>query len=214
MKKIEVQDLLTTLEPVKPISHPIVRLLKWLLPALIFNTLVFNLLGSFRPYFGHDLTSNPRFFLETLSAFSPILFLGILGTMITVPGYRLKNIKLILAFTPMVFYLGSIVWGMSGESTLFPSRIGKRPHCALEILSYSAAINIPYLLMVKRGFLIKKGWAAFIVAASSAAIPTAMMQVACMYSPKHNLQFHVIPFLLSASVGCTVGWFILKKRVG
>ena len=210
MKKDELLDRLAAdLTPTRRFS-PATLVVIWLTVSWAFVVAVTFATGDLRPSALAQLLSSPRFLLECLLG----LIVGVLafraGVLLALPGRARWRRVVPETVVLIAVWFGAYVYGLI-DPALEPSMVGKRPHCLAETFLFSSLPIALGLWLVARRTPIQRGWTGAMVGASAASLPALMMQIACMYDPKHILAFHLLPVLVMGLFGAFLGWVALRK---
>ena len=179
------------------------RAFGWFIALLIFNILAFLAYQNFRPGLTEQLIEHPRFLTEILVAFALIIFILYVILSDIVPGKEispfLKSIGVFLVLT-LVYSLYLSFQTQTPETSI----VGARPFCLEEVIVYGLVglftcfyfvrkIDYPF---TRRSYLL--------IGVATTLIPGVLMQLACMYSPKHALVIHYGPIV----IGLLFGFFL------
>ncbi len=203
-----IEELANDLKPGRH-WHPLARSAFW--GSLFFLVTVVGMLAyqSFRPHFWDQIVEHSRFAIELVSAFLMCNFLIYSIFTFMVPGRTIPKALLVLTG------LAVVAWGLSQifafESASPPSSIvGARSYCVEEVFIYGlVGIGILFYFVQKARFPFKV-WQYFLMGFVSGFIPGAVMQVACLYIPKHGLLLHYAPALVTGLLAAAV-MPLLKK---
>lgn len=197
-----IADLSRDLAPVRKPPN-INRLASaWFLVGAVFVVTATHLAGPVRPGAFSQLAAEPRFLLETLLGVVAIVCTSLLAFRGAVPAALTRRFAM-AGTVLMLLWLAQYVVGLA-EPALEPSTLGKRGHCSLEVMVYSAPLILAALFLIRR--LYPLGFVRTAMSAGLAAgmIPALYMQLACMYEPVHILSFHVFPGLIMALVAAAI----------
>lgn len=194
-----IEDLVNQLEPRRswPASW---RSFAWFTILLVLNTFAFLAYQSFRPTAGADLLSHPRFVVEILSAIGLIvmLFYSILSDI--VPGKKIPGSLKALALFFFLVLISTLYLSFSvpsPESTI----LGARAFCVEEVLGYGLLGLLTCFYFVRKSDYPFSRRSYLLIGAGTMLIPGFLMQLACMYSPKHALILHYGPVLVGLLFG-------------
>ncbi|HEY5552546.1 MAG TPA: hypothetical protein VIK52_11700 [Opitutaceae bacterium] len=197
-----IKGVVATHRPAAPMMLPGKRALGWFALVFVGTAIAMRLDQEFRPGFPAQLLHHPALLIEVVAALA-ITLLGVYAAFVrVVPGERVPRWAVTALWVAGIF-LGA---GLAAEFThLAPeaSTLGARPHCWTEVLIYGAAGTAAFLLMVRRG------WVRFSMLHGlgygvAGLVPAALMQLACMYEPVHNMLFHFLPALPVIAIGLVV----------
>ncbi|MFT4823020.1 MAG: hypothetical protein ACJAUG_001180 [Halioglobus sp.] len=170
----------------------------WLIMSTVYVAVVGHLLGPIRPDALAQLVNEPRFAIESLLGVVAIAMTGLCAFRATIPGALSKRFVVITAGV-MVLWLMNYVVGLFNP-TLAPSMLGKREHCSWETWFYAAPPALAALLIARGLFPLQPAGTAAGIGLAAGMIPALYMQIACMYEPRHILEFHVLPGLVVAVI--------------
>ena len=182
----------------------------WLLGSWAFVAAIMVVTGPFRPGFSEQLLSSPRFLLECLLGMAVSVAATWAALALSVPGFSSFGRLLVAAATPLVAWFGTYFYGLL-DPALAPSMVGKRAHCLLETLFLGLPPFAALLALVRRRAAIRRAWAGALGGVAGAGIPALLMQMACMYDPRHILTHHLGPMLLVSVLGAALAWRFLPR---
>lgn len=207
-KKTEnlIEELSGKLEPVKPLAHPLWRMLPLIIVSLLYLTAIIIMLGPRKDWalmmFG-DLSFAFEFTLSMSIFISSALALGWLS----IPDMRGQTwIKAV----PITLLSVFAVWaslrlaheGMDG----FHLHVG---HCTLDGLFMILLPVIILVLSQRKGASTQPGWSGFMTILSFSALGWAGLRFTCGADNfAHAFVMHFIPFL---ATGILIG--LLTKRI-
>ncbi len=195
-----------------PVSRPpnINRLaVAWFLLSAIYVIVVTHLFGEIRPGAIAQLSTEPRFLLETLLGVVAIFWFSLLAFRSAIPAALSKRFA-IAGLVLMTLWLSQYVIGFVSPA-LEPSRLGKRGYCYIETMVYSLPVILTGLFLVRRLYPLGFVRTAMSVSLVAGMIPALYMQLACMYAPAHILALHILPGLLMVGVGAGIAtWWRLR----
>lgn len=122
------------------------------------------------------------------------------------PLWRSFSLPLALLGAWVLFY----VIGLSHSALPF-SMLGKREHCFWQTLLVSLPSFVVLLWLVRGLMPLWPRATAAAAGAAAAAIPAILMQLACMYDPRHALSHHLTPLLIVATLGALAGPRLLTR---
>jgi hypothetical protein len=181
----------------------------WLGFSTVLVALLTLAVQPFRPGFEEQLLEVPRFALETVIGVIAIALTGTAGLKSAIPGSNAPGLTR-WAVAATALWLSSYVAGLY-IPTLESTMVGKRPHCALETLLYSAPALVVGIWIAGRRYVLNWPRTAVTIAVTAGGIPAFLMQLACMYGARHILLTHFAPVLLVATLGLFIG-LILQHR--
>lgn len=210
MKKDQLVDRLAVdLRPVHRFPTGVVVAL-WLVISWVFVCLVTFGTGDLRPGVMEQLGQSPRFVAECLFG----VLVGVVvfrnASLLSLPGVLTSKRAAIATVGLLVLWVGAYLYGLANPA-LEPSMLGKRPHCFVETFAFSSVPLVLGYWLLSRRTPIARGWTGALLGAAATSIPATIMQIACMYDPKHILQFHLAPVIIVASAGAIVGWLAFRK---
>jgi hypothetical protein len=208
-----IVELARDLRPVRPLSSPSLRLLRWLAAVLAVAALGIWLLGP-----RADLASvigtavyDARFVL-TLAAG---LFAGAAAFMLSVPAaehYRAQRIVpfvLAIAWTLLLGYL--LIGGGRGVERLLAFPVNWP--CSYKILAFSVIFGTALLIGLRRAAPLEPTWTAALAALSSTALAAAATQLICpIDDAAHQIVGHLVPVIVLALLGTVIGFRTLNWR--
>ena len=204
-----IAQLTGELKPVKRLWDPNLRFITWLAASVGVVVAIMLFIQSFRADFSSQLL-NFRFLIETALAVLPTLTLSWVVLRRSVPGLSAPKWLVPATVAAVVLSLGSLFLGHFGHAATEVSMAGKRPTCLIEVLTLS------WIPIAALSFLVLKGYARhssamwFCIGLAGASLPMALMQVACMYVPFHNLVFHFLPALVVAAISVGIGSIVSR----
>ena len=207
-----IANLSSDLAPVRKIPNVNRLAAAWFLLGAVFVVSATHVAGPVRPGAYSQLMTEPRFLLETLLGVVAILWTSLLAFRGAVPAALTHRFALAGAVL-MTLWLAQYVFGLLAPA-LEPSALGKRGHCSLEVVLYSAPLIVVALFFIRR--LYPLGFVRTALSAGLAAgmMPALYMQLACMYEPTHILSFHVFPGLLMALAATAIALVWRPKNSG
>jgi hypothetical protein len=210
MRKDEiVEQLATDLRPVRRLSSGAAIVL-WLSLSWAFVIAITLATGDLRPGVFEQLQHSPRFVIECLLGFGVGVFAFRGAVLLALPG-RMSWRRAIPAVHAMVaLWIAVYVYGLV-DPALEPSTLGYRRHCFSETLLFSGPPVALGLFLIARRTPIRRGWVGGLIGASAASLPALIMQIACMYDPKHILLFHLMPVVILGIMAGLLGKLILRK---
>lgn len=182
----------------------------WLLLGWSFVCLVTFATGDLRPGVIGQLQASPRFVLECGLGFVVGIVLYRFAVLLAVPGATSARRAAGISVALLSAWFGVYLYGLV-DPALEPSMVGKRPHCFVETFVFSSVPLVVGFWLVVRRLPLARGWTGALVGSAAASIPATIMQIACMYDPKHILQFHLGPVLIVGSVGAAAGWLGFRR---
>ena len=161
-----------------------------------------NFLGAF---------SNILFVIEMLAGAFSISYFMLFSFTSVIPGsYNKKSIFIALGSFLILALL--IVKGI-----YFPhkaaSMAGKRPSCYYEVLTLGIIPFLHLIYLCNKGVMFFKFRTLMGAAFASAAIPSILMHIACMYDPFHILDHHILPVIIFTAVASILSYIVVKRRI-
>lgn len=204
-----VERLAADLQPTHRLSSSAAIVL-WLVLSWLFVIIVTFATGDLRPGFSVQLLHSPRFLIECLLGFGVGVFAIRTAVLLALPGRTNWRRAVPGALGMVALWAVVYVYGLV-DPALEPSMVGKRPHCFSETLMFSSIPIALGLLLIARRTSIHRGWTGVLLGVSAASLPALMMQIACMYDPKHILLLHLMPVGIMGIIGGILGKIILRK---
>lgn len=179
------------------------RAFGWFIALLIFNTLAFLAYQNFRPGFTEQLIEHPRFLTEVLVALALIVFIFYIILSDIVPGKEISPlVKSIGVF--LVLTLSYSLYLSFKAPTPEASIVGARPFCLEEVIVYGLVGLFTCFYFVRKSDYPFTRRSYLLIGMGTMLIPGVLMQLACLYSPKHALLIHYGPVV----VGLLFGFFL------
>jgi hypothetical protein len=204
-----VEQLAADLRPMRRLSSGAAIVL-WLLLSWAFVIAITLATGDLRPGVFEQLQHSPRFVIECLLGFGVGVFAFRTAVLLALPGRASWRRAIPAVHAMFVLWIAAYVYGLV-DPALEPSTLGYRPHCFSETLFFSGPPVALGLFVIARRTPIRRGWVGVLIGASAASLPALIMQIACMYDPKHILLFHLMPVVIIGIVGGIVGKIVLRK---
>lgn len=126
-----------------------------------------------------------------------------------IPGRLNEDTRALISWVPVLLFLCMWAWSFISPP-ITPSMLGKRPLCSYEIIAYGALGGLTLFLWAKQAAVTNPFRTAMFVGVTAGCLPTAIMQMACMYDPTHNLLFHALPMLFVVFLATSLGLRILR----
>lgn len=146
-----------------------------------------------------DDLSSSYYFFESLVLVSLSFSSSLVAYRLLTPGKKVSNLKRIL-FISLGLYLASLFYRMPttgvANQFLLESDIS-RGGCGVLIGIFSlASFGALYSIVLRKGYVFKKGLFSFSLACATCSIGTISMQVICEHeSVAHVLVYHAPPFV-------------------
>lgn len=206
-----IKDIAQGLTPVQRPGSTSGLFLLWLTASSLFVVSIMWMIAPFRPGWVIQLLNTPQFFIESLLGLIAIAALTNVTFKWGIPGYPRLISLTVLASLLMLTWISFYIFGLH-EPALEISMLGKRAHCYLEVLIYSIPPIIFAALLLRKLAVTQQAWVGVLVAVCASAIPALLMQIACMYAPKHILAYHIAPMLVTLPLGALLAWLILRRE--
>lgn len=201
-----IASLSTGLKPVRSQLPVDLMALLWLASSAAFVMAITHLFGPIRPNALTQLSTEPRFLLETVLGVVAISYTAVVAFRSAVPGAASKW-SILLAVALMALWLASYGIGLV-HPALEPSMLGKRDHCVFETLMFAVPPACLAFLLTRRLYPLKPVYSALLFSLVAGMLPALYMQIACMYAPLHIIQMHIIPGLLVMLLGGAIAWLL------
>ena len=213
MNKYEtlISKLSQDLAPVAPPPAINKLAMVWFLLSAIYVVAVTHMFGPERPGAFTQLSTELRFFLETVLGVVAILWFSLLAFRSAIPAALGRRFA-IAGFILMALWLAQYVIGLLSPA-LEPSGLGKRDYCYIETIIYAVPVILAGLYFIRRLYPLRPRRTAMSIGLVSGMLPALYMQLACMYEPLHILAFHILPGLLmvGVSVGIAARWHLGRQ---
>ena len=209
-----IKELAADLRPVTRPGDTRLAFGLWLTCAAFYSVAVVLATGDLEAGALAALVTKPAFALEAAAALAVIVLLGHATLRSAIPDARAWPRRLALPLMAIGIWIGVYVVGLaqSAEPIAIPAP-GERKHCFWQVLLFSVP-SLALLLSLARGLLpLWPRATAALAGAAAAAIPAALMQLACTDEPLHSLAYHITPIALSAALGAAVGRAALRRRL-
>ena len=207
-----ISDLVLGLKPVKPLSPFWERAGAWLLFAGVYTFAITRATGSFRPGAHQQFLDSARFLLENVAGVLGILSISVFCFSQMIPGIISKNAVRISLLLPVVLFVTSLLYGLV-DPALVPSMVGKRSSCMSEVFYFSILPFLTLLWIARKSYPVNTAWTSATIGIAASLPAAVVMQVACMYDPKHNLLFHIGPAIASSLIFGMLSYFVLRHQI-
>lgn len=197
-----ISSLSSKLEPVSPPPNINRLAMAWFALSAIYVVAVTQLFGPIRSNAIAQLSTEPRFALETLLGVAAILWFSLLAFRSAIPAALSRKFAA-AGLVLMALWLAQYVIGLVSPA-LEPSSLGNRHHCYIETMVYSLPVILAGLFFVRRLYPLRPVRTAMSISLVAGMLPALYMQLACMYEPTHILAFHILPGLLMVGVGAGI----------
>jgi len=214
MKTEHLIQLLTDEGPKKPMLHPMIQTLIWLL-VMFFYILFFAGYTGLRPDFAEKLF-NANYFTELL------LLIGIGASsawaafcLARPDGHQMPRLKLI----SFVFILLWLVIAFSGYANhingqdLMHSMSLKQYDCPAHIALFSLPPGIALFMFIRTGNTTQYYWAGAMATLSVTSFGYLLMRIIeANDNPGHLIIWHALPIITISLLGIMMGKLVLKWR--
>ena len=197
--------------PRKPLPHPMIQTLFWLVGTLVFLALFAGYLGL-RGDFA-DKLSEPLYVIELFLLSGLGVSSALAAFCLSRPdGHQMPWLK----FVPLGFVLAWAIVAFSGSAAinigeLFHSMTLGRFDCVWHILMFSALPGVALFWIVRKGATIQCRWAGTMATLSAASFGYLLMRLLEQNDNlAHLLVWHALPIMLMCMVGMLLGKFTLK----
>jgi hypothetical protein len=205
-----IADLVDDLEPV---THP-GRVTRpaglWLLAATSWAFAITLVTGPFRPGALQDLASHAPYLVETGLAVLAITALAFAALRSAIPGEP-RTALLLRWLLPVVAWVSVYIVGLWYPPD-YVAPFGGRYQCPLQVVLFSLPACALLLRAARRQFPLRHRMTGFLCGSAAAAIPAALMQFACVYTPAHVLSHHIAPVAVTAVLGGLLGPRVLRSK--
>ncbi len=192
------------------VYHPNARALIWGAVTWVIVLAPMLWVHALRPGWMQQLTSYPRFAVETASGLLAVGLLGVLLFQLGIPGSKRRGLTIGIIISASVWLI-SLLIGLY-YPTLEPSMAGKREFCRYEVLVYAIGPFLLGLYFLQRAYVLNWTFSAMVVGIASALVPAWLMQLGCMYDPHHALVDHLGPVVAVAIFATLVGFLMQRKK--
>ena len=209
------RSLSQNFKPERPLPTP-----PW--AFFLFTTLTYALtlsliLGAqpLRPTWAEDLREEVTFLTETLLLTFGGLICALVGLNLSIPGsHRWLKLKAI-GLLPTLLFICLLLYGwFLGASALNHGSLGERPACHIEVFLISLLPLGMCSWWLQKSFSGPfQNLSTLHLFVASVTPPLALMQLACLYQPQHNVLYHLLP----AALALTLAWLLsrwVQKRNG
>ena len=207
-----ISGLSSKLEPVSPPPNINRLAMAWFALSAIYVVAVTQLIGPIRPGALTQLSTEPRFALETMLGVAAILWFSLLAFRSAIPAALSRQFAA-AGLVLMALWLAQYVIGFVSPA-LEPSKLGKRHFCYIETMVYALPVILAGLFFVRRLYPLRPVRTAMSISLVAGMLPALYMQLACMYEPAHILAFHILPGLLMVGVGAGIAAWWRQRQPG
>jgi len=207
-----ISNLSSNLAPVSPPPNINRLAIAWFALSAIYVVAVTQLFGPIRPGAITQLSTEPRFLLETVLGVAAILWFSLLAFRSAIPAALTRQFAA-AGLVLMALWLAQYVVGFISPA-LEPSKLGKRNYCYFETMVYSLPAILAGLFFIRRLYPLRPVRTAMSVSLAAGMLPALYMQLACMYEPAHILAFHILPGLLMVGVGAGIAARWRSRQTG
>jgi len=201
-----IRELAAAHGPTRALWQPGTRAALWFAAVLVVTTAAMLLRQEFRPGFFGQLVDHPMLLAEVASALALTVLAAYAALVNAVPGARMPRPAAAATWVAGALFAAGLVaefTHLAPES----STLGARPHCWMEVFIYGAAGTWLLVVLARRGW-VRFNWLHGAGYGIAAIVPSALMQLACMYEPVHNMVFHFLPAVPVIAVG-----YVLMRRL-
>jgi hypothetical protein len=207
-----IADLVGDLRPVARPGRTGRALGVWLIGAFCYCAGIMLVTGPIRDGAFTALLSVPAYGIEIALALATVALLARAAVRSAIPSERPFAFDSAWPLVALAAWAALLLVGVFGEPALDGGMLGKRAHCFLETVLYSLPSAALLLLVVRRFLPLWPRATGALAGAAAAALPAAMMQLACMYEPTHALIYHLSSIPLVGALGAFVGAYALRSR--
>ncbi len=206
-----IDDLAQDLQPARKLLSPLRLTLLWWTASWGFVVGTALLTAPLRPGALDNLVTVPQFTIEIATGLLAGFLVSLAAFRLAVPG--LSSNRWLLSVVVALFCTWVLAYVVGLEyPALMTGMMGKRPHCALEMLAYSTPLLLAAAWLFARRYTIRSVRAGLLAGAAAGAVPALMMQLACMYEPVHILKYHMAPIVCVALFGALLFYFLLRLK--
>jgi hypothetical protein len=206
-------ELARDLRPVRPLSSPSLRLLRWLGAVMAVAALGIWLLGP-RADLASAITNavyDARLVLTVVAG----IFAGAAAFVLSVPAaehFRAQRIiPFVFAIAWILLLSLRLAGGGRGVERLLAFPVNWP--CGYKILSFSAIFGSALFIGLRQAAPLELTWTAALAALSSTALAAAATQLICpIDDPAHQIVGHVVPVTVLALLGTVIGFRALNWR--
>ena len=203
-----IDSLSRELNKEKPLSPLLFTAVVYTLAITTLSLGIISYIQPFRPGWMEDLQS-ARFLIETLFITVCVFTSALIGVGLSLPGSSIFKLKKI-GWTPFALLTLSLLYGWLDTPALERGSMGARSACHLEVFFISLIPIIWSLLWLKKSFPGPFKVISTLYLAMAACAPSlAIMQLACMYDPRHNFLYHLLPACLAKALALTISQRII-----
>ncbi|MEQ8659553.1 MAG: NrsF family protein [Gammaproteobacteria bacterium] len=206
-----IASLVENLAPVRRRVPVLLPTLTWLVLASAFIGACYAVVQPFRPGVLTDLAGAPGFAFETLLGLLAAAALFAAALALAVPALGSPWRRLAPALALGAAWLALQLWSLV-EPTLTPTMLGKRAGCVWEVLIVGLPPLGAGLVLARRRWPLHGAASGLVCGLAAGLLAAAVMQLACMYVPLHNLLFHALPGLALGVLGALIGGRLLRAR--
>jgi hypothetical protein len=210
-RKTLIADLAGDLKPVSRAGKTGRWLVGWLTVAFVYTAAVTLTTGTMREDAFAALVTEPAYGLEIAVALTAVGLLGWAALRTAIPAEPSRS-SLLPPLAVLSGWVLLLLVGFLTEPALATAMLGKREHCFLQSILFSLPSCVLLLLAARRLLPLQPRVTGALAGAAAAALPAAMMQLACMYEPGHALAYHLSAIPVLAGVGALAGPMLLARR--
>jgi hypothetical protein len=172
----------------------------------LLTALITHWVYEYRPGFWGQLSQYWRLDVELAAGMALSLLAFYILFASNIPGKKIDPGIYLTAFISLFIFTGAVVASFLITSPE-ASSIGARLFCEVEVLIYGGLSLGGFLFLTRRGLLVSDWPINLLLGISAGLIPALIMQLACMYDPRHALIYHFGPVVLLG----LVGWGLSSK---
>lgn len=203
-----IEALVDDLVPVRP-APPLARTWAfWTLAAWIIVGAIVLSTGALREGALETLAESPRYALEFLLSVMCSAAAILAGLEAGVPGSPGPRRLALPALVFGLAWIALVAYGVR-DPVIEVSMLGKRALCSVQTILFALPLLGVALHALHRRALHSRTSSGVLLGIGAAAIPAAMMQLACLHDPFHTLTHHILAVALAGLIG---GWAARRLR--
>lgn len=208
-----IDQLVRDAAPVRRLRPVGVRLLAWLVVAVLSFGVVLLLMGVRREL--GDSVDRADFAFEAALLILTALSAAVGALVVAVPGAERSSL---VRWVPVVMAVASVGWA-AGELA-FAAAVGEPTgqltfawHCVYKTASVAAVPAAALFVLVRRAAPLRAAWAGLLALLATAAVGVLGANVICPNDrPLHMLLWHVAPLMLFAALGAALGGWLFRRN--